>query len=82
MIQVHRCRSAPSQPSDFCDPSPAVLRGFYMPTVWMVSNTGLHPPPQRPGQGAAGHRVSPCVGRGGWSRAGGVLAPELVPVSC
>jgi hypothetical protein len=28
---------------------------------WMARNTGPNAPPQRPGKGAAGARVSPCA---------------------
>jgi len=46
---------------------------------WMARNTGPNAPPQRPGQGAAGARVSPCARRGGWGSAGVVLAPAMAP---
>jgi len=46
---------------------------------WMARNTGPNAPPQRPGKGAAGACVSPCARRGGWGRAGVVLAPALAP---
>ena len=46
---------------------------------WMARNTGPNAPPQRPGKGAAGARVSPCARRGGWGSAGVVLAPAMAP---
>ena len=45
----------------------------------MARNTGPNAPPQRPGKGAAGARVSPCARRGGWGSAGVVLAPAMAP---
>jgi len=46
---------------------------------WMARNTGPNAPPQRPGKGTAGARVSPCARRGGWGSAGVVLAPAMAP---